>query len=323
MIEIKKVTRLFGETMAVDNVSFHVAPGRVVGFLGPNGAGKTTTLRIVTCFLPPTLGTVIVDGHDVTVDSLAVRRVIGYLPETVPLYPEMRVREFLSYRARLKGVGWRQRRKRVEALMDKCNIREVSRRLTGQLSRGYRQRVGIADALVGDPKLVILDEPTLGLDPNQIRETRKLIKELGHEHTVLLSTHILPEVEMVCDEVVVIHEGRIAAQGTLAQLRQKLTGGSGRLVLDIKGPMDEVGRMLETITGVKAVSEHPTPEGGHFVLEPGGGVDVREEIFDRVSRAGWKLLEMHSAMVTLEDLFTHITMGDAASRRSLGEGGRS
>ena len=322
MIEVRNLTRLFGETVAVDHVSFGVQQGKVVGFLGPNGAGKTTTLRIITCFLPPTSGAARVDGHDVTTDSLAVRRVIGYLPETVPLYPEMRVREFLEYRARLKGVPRSKRRSRIDGILEKCQIADVARRIVGQLSRGYRQRVGIADALVGDPKLIILDEPTLGLDPNQIRETRKLIKELGHEHTVFLSTHILPEVEMVCDSVVVIHEGRIAAHGTLAELRQKLTAGGGRVLLEIKGPVEQIARSRGAINGVKDVRSHGADGGGHFVVETTGAVDVREEIFDRAARNGWKILEMHAAMATLEDIFTAITMGEGG-RHSAGQGEQS
>ena len=282
-------------------------------------------MRIITCFMPPTSGEVLVDGRDVTADSLAVRQIVGYLPETVPLYPEMRVRSFLDYRARLRGLKRSVRRRRIEELLDTCRIREVAGRIAGQLSRGYRQRVGIADALVGDPKIVILDEPTLGLDPNQIRETRRLIKQLGREHTVLLSTHILPEVEMVCDEVVVIHEGRIAAQGTLAELREKLTSGGGQLHLEIKGPLDQVRKSLAAITGVREVRQRSARSGdgtGRFTLETTGSADVREALFDRVTRSGWKILEMHTAMATLEDLFTHITMQDAGSGVA-GGGGRS
>ena len=324
MIEVKQVTKVFGETVAVDHASFEVEQGRVVGFLGPNGAGKTTTLRILTCFMPPTSGSAVVDGHNVSTDSIAVRRVIGYLPETVPLYPEMRVREFLNYRARLKGVRRADRRKRVEDIIHRCRIDDVARRITGQLSRGYRQRVGIADALVGDPKIIILDEPTLGLDPNQIRETRKLIKDLGRDHTVLLSTHILPEVEMVCDEVVVIHEGRIAARGTLGELRQKLTADGGRIYLEVKGPVDEIRKSIAAITGVRNV-QHQTDRDRlrRFVVETAGSADVREQIFDRAVRSGWKIVEMHTALATLEDIFTHITAGGRPGEHEAERGGPS
>ena len=322
MIEVRNLTRLFGETVAVDHASFEVVSGKVVGFLGPNGAGKTTTLRMLTCFLPPTSGEARVDGRDVTVDSLAVRRVIGYLPETVPLYPEMRVREFLEYRARLKGVPRSKRRSRIAGLLERCQIADVQRRIAGQLSRGYRQRVGIAEALIGDPKLVILDEPTVGLDPNQIRETRKLIKELGTDHTVFLSTHILPEVEMVCDSVIIIHEGRIAAQGAIEELRRKLVSGGGRLFLEMKGPADQIAHSLGAIAGGKTVRHHVAGGGGHFVVEITGAVDIREEVFDRAARNGWKILEMHASGATLEDIFTSVTMGDVANT-SAGQGERS
>lgn len=317
MIKVKNLTRVFGETVAVDHIAFEVQAGQVVGFLGPNGAGKTTTLRILTCFMPATSGEAVVDGHDVFADSLAVRKVVGYLPETVPLYPEMRVREFLSYRAKLKGVHKRStRRKRISELLDRCRIRDVERRIVGQLSRGYRQRVGIADALVGDPKIVIMDEPTLGLDPNQIRETRKLIKELGTDHTILLSTHILPEVEMICDRVIIIHEGRIVASGTVDELRSKLTAGRSRLHLVTRGHAEEVRRSLGAITGVRGVRQQGTDADGRFVLETAGSADVREEVFDRAVRGGWKILEMHTELATLEDIFTHITIGDAGPQRS-------
>ena len=309
MIKVKNLTRLFGETVAVDRATFHVEEGQVVGFLGPNGAGKTTTLRILTCFLPATAGEATVNGHDVFWDSLAVRKSVGYLPETVPLYPEMRVAEFLNYRARLKGLSRSDRRRRVAEVLERCAIADVSRRLVGQLSRGYRQRVGIADALVGDPKVLIMDEPTVGLDPNQIRETRKLIKDLGRAHTILLSTHILPEVEMVCDSVIIIHQGAIAAQGNIAELRKQLSPGTGRLYLQVKGPADQVERSLGAIGGVRRVVRHTEQGEESFILDT-SAADVREEVFDRIARSGWKLLEMHTEMATLEDIFVRLTMSE-------------
>src|SRR6202035_197707 len=211
--------KYFGPVMAIDRVTFGVDKGEIVGFLGLNGAGKTTTMRILTTFLPATSGVARVAGHDVMTESLDVRRNIGYLPESVPLYPEMRVEEYLTYRAKLKDVERKERPKRIEEALDRCRLREVRRRLLGTLSKGYRQRVGLADALLHNPPLLILDEPTVGLDPSQIRETRSLIRELGREHTVLLSTHILSEVEMTCDQAIIINRGQVAAAGRLEDLR--------------------------------------------------------------------------------------------------------
>src|SRR5262249_5588043 len=209
MIQVDNVTKFFGPVLAVDRVTFNISEGEIVGFLGPNGAGKTTTIRILTSFLPATYGAATIAGHDVMTDSMAARRHIGYLPESVPLYPEMRVEEYLAYRAKLKGVPRRERPARIAYCLARCRVREVRRRLLGTLSKGYRPRRGLADALVHDPKILILDEPTVGLDPLQIRETLSLIRELGTTHTVLLSTHILSEVEAICRRVIIIHSGKI------------------------------------------------------------------------------------------------------------------
>ncbi|HOW98922.1 MAG TPA: ATP-binding cassette domain-containing protein, partial [Kiritimatiellia bacterium] len=241
MIRVTHLTKRFAGCVAVDDVSFRIEPGEVVGFLGVNGAGKTTTLRILSCYLPATSGTAEVAGFDVFRDSLEVRRRIGYLPENAPLYPEMRVDEYLRFRARLKGVSPAACRRRVQEVKDRCGLKDAGRRIIGQLSRGYRQRVGLADCLVHDPELLILDEPTLGLDPAQVIQVRELIRALARRHTILLSTHILPEVEAVCRRVLIINRGRIVASDSPGQLRENLQSGA-RAVTEIAGPADEVRR---------------------------------------------------------------------------------
>jgi ABC-2 type transport system ATP-binding protein len=221
MIVVDKLTKYYGEYPAVRNVTFEVPRGRVVGFLGPNGAGKSTTMRILAGFLTATSGKASIDGRDVFWDPIEARRRIGYMPENCPLYPEMRVDEYLRFRSGLKGLGWRARRKRIEFVLSRCWLTDVRRQLVGTLSKGYRQRVGLADALLADPPVLILDEPTAGLDPTQIRETRKLIRELGSHHTMLLSTHILSEVEMTCDSVIIIYQGKVVEDGSLEVVRQR------------------------------------------------------------------------------------------------------
>jgi ABC-2 type transport system ATP-binding protein len=226
MIVVDRLTKYYGEYPAVRGVSFEVPTGRVVGFLGPNGAGKSTTMRILAGFLTATSGRASIDGRDVFWDPIEARRRIGYMPENCPLYPEMRVDEYLRFRAGLKGLGWGARRKRIEFVLSRCWLTDVRRQLVGTLSKGYRQRVGLADALLADPPVLILDEPTAGLDPTQIRETRKLIRELGAEHTMLLSTHILSEVEMTCDSVIIIYQGQVVEDGLLAAVRARHKGQS-------------------------------------------------------------------------------------------------
>lgn len=221
MIRVEHLTKYYGEYPAVRDVSFQVSKGQVVGFLGPNGAGKSTTMRILAGFLTATGGKASIAGFDIFTDPIEVRRRIGYMPESCPLYPELRVQEYLKFRAGLKGLGWSARRKRIDFVVERCWLSDVRSQLVGTLSKGYRQRVGLADALLADPPVLILDEPTAGLDPTQIRETRKLIRELGSQHTILLSTHILSEVEMACDSVIIIHQGQVAADGSLADIRKK------------------------------------------------------------------------------------------------------
>ena len=224
MIEVTNLTKRYAGRTAVAGISFTVARGEIVGLLGPNGAGKSTTMRILSCFMPATSGTVRVAGFDVFHQSDEVRRRIGYMPENNPLYPEMRVREYLKFRARLKGLNWRRSRERVGTVMEQCGLTEVSRRIIGQLSKGYKQRVGLADALVHEPELIILDEPTIGLDPHQIRAVRQLIKSLVQRHTVLISTHILPEAEMTCNRMLIMYDGKILAADTPDNLQRLMAG---------------------------------------------------------------------------------------------------
>ena len=235
MIEVKSLTKRYAGRTAVAGISFTVARGEIVGLLGPNGAGKSTTMRILACYLPATSGTVRVAGFDVFHQSNEVRRRIGYMPENNPLYSEMRVREYLKFRARLKGLGWRRSRERVSTVMEQCGLTDVSRRIIGQLSKGYRQRVGMADALVHDPELIILDEPTIGLDPHQIRAVRQLIKSLARAHTVLISTHILPEAEMTCNRMLIMYDGKILAADTPENL-QRLVAGNSQIIVELAAP---------------------------------------------------------------------------------------
>jgi ABC-2 type transport system ATP-binding protein len=315
MIQVEQLTKRYGSTVAVDGISFQVEQGEIVGFLGPNGAGKTTTMRILTCYLPATSGRVTMAGHEVFHDSLEVRRKIGYLPEGVPLYPEMRVREYLAYRARIKGVPESERRLRVEYVMDRCGVADVERKLIGSLSKGYRQRVGLADALVNDPPVLILDEPTIGLDPNQIRLVRDLIRDLGQKHTVLLSTHILPEVEMVCGRVIIIHNGKLVFQDTLANIARRSAAGA-KVVVEARLSAAEAAKASAVLGEVPGVAQVSVLEGGGspwttFELGVQPGADVREEAGRRMVRNGWALRELRKEQPSLEDIFVRLTTKDS------------
>jgi ABC-2 type transport system ATP-binding protein len=305
MIDVRNISKCYADTLAVDDISFHVGKGEILGFLGPNGAGKTTTMRILTCFMPPTSGTATVAGFDIFEHSLEVRRAIGYMPENVPLYHDMRISEFLDYRARLKGVPRKSRKKRILYVMGKTGIADIQQRIIGQLSKGYRQRVGLAEALIHDPKVLILDEPTIGLDPNQVRQVRTLIRELGGEYTILLSTHILPEVEMTCGRVIIIDHGRIVAMDTPGNLTQHMRGGS-RLSLEVRGPGQEIQSAIEKIQGIVCVNRRGNGVST-FSVEVEKGRDVREDIFKAVADNRWVLREMKTEAVSLEDIFVHIT----------------
>lgn len=306
MIQVDNLTKAYGPVLAVDHISFAVPRGEVVGFIGPNGAGKTTTLRILTTFLPATSGVARVNGHDVRTESMAVRRHIGYLPESVPLYTEMRVEEYLGYRAKLKGVERKGRQQRLDYCLERCRIREVRRRLIGTLSKGYRQRVGLADAMIHDPQLLILDEPTVGLDPLQIRETLALIKELGERRTIILSTHILSEMEAVCGRVIIINSGRLILDKKLTDL---LTDAV--IVLEVQGPTEQVAGVLRSTDGVERVTALPHGEGAAaFEVRTHGHQDLRDLLSQRVARNGWALRQLDRRRRKLEEHFFDV-MGEA------------
>lgn len=310
MIDVRNLTKSFGERIAVDDVSFTVDRGEVVGFLGPNGAGKTTTMRILTGFLAPTKGSVRVAGFDLLRESIEARRRIGYLPEQNPLPPEMRVGDYLRFRARLKGVPASEVRTRAGETMDRCGLKDRERSILSTLSRGLRQRVGIADAIVHGPELAILDEPTVGLDPIQVKEVRGLIRELGRERTVLLSTHILSEVEKVCDRVLILHRGRVVASGAPAVVGAQLTR-TGRVRVETAGEGAGIGDALKTIPGVLRVHSMPR-EGVHqFLLETEPGRDPRGDIFARARDGGWNLRELAFERASLEDVFSELTQPEA------------
>jgi ABC-2 type transport system ATP-binding protein len=307
MIEVSELTKRYSGHTAVDRLSFTVGRGEIVGLLGPNGAGKSTTMRILACFLPATSGTARIAGFDVFAESEEVRRRIGYMPENNPLHLDMRVREYLRFRARLKGLGFRRTRARVDVVMEQCGLTEAGRKVIGQLSKGFRQRVGLADALVHEPALIILDEPTIGLDPNQIRAVRQLIKNLRTAHTVLISTHILPEVEMTCNRVLIMHQGRILAADTPENLQTIMSDG-GQVIAEIAAPRPELEKCLEGLDGVEHWDVSPA-EGDYFrcALTPRPGLDLRAGIFEQVRSRGWALRELTANRHSLEDIFVHMT----------------
>lgn len=306
MIEVEGLTRFYGPKAAIEEVSFEVAKGEVVGFLGPNGAGKTTTMRILACFMPPTSGTARVAGFDIGKDSLEVRRRIGYLPESVPLYGDMTVRQYLTFVAEAKGVPRPERPARVAGVTERCLLTDVQDRLIRNLSKGYRQRVGLAQALVGNPEVLILDEPTLGLDPKQIIEIRSLIRDMRGERTVILSTHILPEVSMVCQRVIIINEGRIVAVDTPENLNLRLQKSS-QILLEVEGPVEEVRRTLAGVKGVLAVAPQEARDGRRrFLVETEREQDLRKDLARAVTSSGWGLTELRPVDLTLEDIFIRL-----------------
>ena len=316
MIEVSNLTKRYGPITAVDDISFGVQKGEIVGFLGPNGAGKTTTMRMLTCFLPATAGTATIAGLDVFDQSLEVRRKIGYLPERPPLYVDMTVHAYLHYVASLSGLTGKDRERRIDAVEDRCSITAVDGRLIGHLSKGYRQRVGLAQALIHDPEVLILDEPTSGLDPKQINEIRGLIKELASEHTILLSTHILPEIEMTCERVIIINEGRIVARERIEDLSKGLRK-SEKVFLETYD--EPVG--FEKAAGAlpKVLRVIRSDEGPHaFVVESELGADVRRPLGQLVHEKGWGMKELRHVRLTLEDVFLKLTttepgLADAAA----------
>ena len=320
MIEVRDLSKSFGDLRAVDGVSFEARAGEILGVLGPNGAGKTTTLRMICGYLPPDDGTAIVAGHDVRDDSLAARRSLGYLPENVPLYPEMRVEEYLSFRAGLKGIPARRRRGAIGRAAELTGITHVLGRPIGQLSRGYRQRVGLADALVADPPVLVLDEPTVGLDPNQVIEVRELIRSLRGDRTLLLSSHILPEVEQVCDRVVIFRGGRIVAEGTTAELAERIAGARTVTLELHRKDRERLSSLVEGLGTIAA--EEDLPDGWvRATLE--AAADVREELFRRASEARVVLRELTRRALTLEEVFHQLTVAEdpapAGDREEEGE----
>jgi ABC-2 type transport system ATP-binding protein len=317
MIEVSNLTKRYGPQTAVDGISFTVQKGEILGFLGPNGAGKTTTMRILTCFLPPTGGTARVAGFDVFEQPLEVKRRVGYLPETPPLYPDMEVRSFLDFVAKIKGVPARERRARVDDAMEKTRVGDVRRKLIGKLSKGYRQRVGLAQAILHNPDVLVLDEPTAGLDPKQIIETRELIKGLRGEHTIVLSTHILPEVSMTCGRVVIINKGRVVAEDTPDNLMHRLRGAAA-LRLEVRAEQGPVLAAIRDVPGVTAI--HPRTDAGAavaaFEVETEAGRDIRAELARAVVQRGFDLLALGQVGMSLEEIFLHLTTSDATQDAS-------
>jgi ABC-2 type transport system ATP-binding protein len=321
MIQVDRLTKHYGPVAAIQDVSFSVDQGEIVGFLGPNGAGKTTTMRILACFMPATGGSASVAGYDVFSQSLEVRRRIGYLPENVPLYPDLPVAAYLDFVAELKGVGRAERKGRVAEVMERCLIADVQHRLIGKLSKGYRQRVGLAQALLNDPEVLILDEPTIGLDPKQITEIRSLIKSLAGRHTVILSTHILPEASMVCSRVLIIHQGQIVAGDTPENLTARLSQ-SARIQVQVEGPVDAVAAEIRRIPGIQALEQKITGDGiGTFVVESGRDRDIRRDLSRALVEKGWGLLELRPLGMTLEDIFLKLVTEEEPASDAEAEGG--
>jgi ABC-2 type transport system ATP-binding protein len=317
MIKVEGLSKRYARNVAVDNISFEVEKGQIVGFLGPNGAGKTTTMRVLTCFLPPTSGSAQVAGFDVQQQPMEVKKRIGYLPETPPLYPEMEVIEYVDFVGKLKGVPKSELSKRVNEVCDRCNCGDVKTKLISKLSKGYRQRVGLASAIIHNPDVLILDEPTAGLDPEQRKETLGLIKELAGDHTIILSTHILPEVESVCERVIIISKGQLVATDTMENLNSRLRGAE-LVDVEVEGRSGTVGRdtvqqRLEQVAGVSRV-EFKETRGGRFVftVESMQGKSVRGEIARTVVHADWNLIELHSVGLSLEEIFLQLTSSDKA-----------
>ena len=306
-IEVANLRKEYGPVVAVDGITFDVQPGEMVGFLGPNGAGKSTTMKILTTILPATSGVARVCGHDVFADSMKVRESIGYLPESVPIYPEMRIEEYLIYRAKLKGIDRGVRSNRLEKVLQKCRIREVRRRLISTLSKGYRQRVGLADALLSDPQVLILDEPTSGLDPIQIRETLETIRELSGSHAVLLSTHILSEVEAVCDRVVIINRGSIGWDGQLSRLTQQ----DPKLIVEVRGPRDAVGAWLRSQS--PDARDLSSADGAATFELPQLSTDQGERLAKGVIEHGWGLRRLEVRRRRLDDLYSEVVRGGSPS----------
>jgi ABC-2 type transport system ATP-binding protein len=319
MITVKNLTKRYARTVAVDEISFDVAQGQIVGFLGPNGAGKTTTMRMLTCFLPPSSGTATVAGFDVLEQPLEVKKRIGYLPETPPIYPEMETTEYLEFVGKLKGLSGSDLQKRVDYVCQRCAVADVKSKLLGKLSKGYRQRVGLAQAIIHNPDVLILDEPTAGLDPKQINETRDLIKSLAGDHTIILSTHILPEVEQTCEQVIIINKGRLVATDSVRNLQARARGAESVLV-EIAGRTGDieasiVQHKLEQVSGVSRVLVKQQIDGrGIFEVESQKGKLVRGDLARAIVESGWNLNELRPAAMSLEEIFLQLTQSEATAK---------
>jgi ABC-2 type transport system ATP-binding protein len=319
VIEVQNLTKRYGRVTAVDDISFRVERGEILGFLGPNGAGKTTTMRILTGYMPATEGKAIVAGFDVFDQPVEAKRRTGYLPETPPLYPDMSVIEYLAFVAKIKGVPAADQRQRIKAVMERTRIADMANRLCSKLSKGYKQRVGLAQALIHNPDVLILDEPTAGLDPKQIIETRQLIKELAGDHTIILSTHILPEVSQTCQRVVIINKGRVVAVDTPDNLTERLRG-SATIYVQVDANGADVSATIGRVAGVTRVVEsdrHNSQVGYEVVSE--GGQDVRRALASTVVTNGWGLLELRPARMSLEEVFLKLTQIDEAPAQTEGE----
>ncbi|HEY1660725.1 MAG TPA: ATP-binding cassette domain-containing protein [Candidatus Sulfotelmatobacter sp.] len=312
MISVKDLTKRYAHNTAVDHISFDVTKGQIVGFLGPNGAGKTTTMRILTCFMPPSAGTATVAGFDVLDQSLEVKKRIGYLPETPPIYPEMETAEYLNFVGKLKGLKGSELQKRTDYVCERCAIVDVKKKLLGKLSKGYRQRVGLAQAIIHNPDVLILDEPTAGLDPKQINETRDLIKDLAGEHTIILSTHILPEVEQTCEQVIIINKGKLVATDSVRNLQSRARGAESVLV-EVAGrngnlQAPAVENRLQQVAGVsRVVFKHQMDSRVLFEVESQKGRLVRGDLARAVVESGWDLNELRPAAMSLEEIFLQLT----------------
>ena len=319
MIEVQHLTKRYGPVTAVNDVSFTVERGEILGFLGPNGAGKTTTMRVLTGYMPPSEGKAIVAGYDVFEQPIEAKRRTGYLPETPPLYPEMTVREYLTFVARIKGVPRKQSKARIGEMMNRTRIDDVADRHCGKLSKGYRQRVGLAQALLHNPEVLILDEPTAGLDPKQIIETRQLIKGLGGDHTIILSTHILPEVSQTCQRIVIINKGKVVAVDTPDNLTSRLRG-SETMYLQMDAQGADAAAVLQRVAGVTRVAVADTKQQVvGFEIDSEAGHDVRRELAAAVVGRGWGLLEMRPMRMSLEEIFLHVTTEDVAAPAAVAE----
>jgi ABC-2 type transport system ATP-binding protein len=308
MIEVKNITKRFGPVVAVNGVSFSMSKGEVLGFLGPNGAGKSTTMRILTCFMHPEAGTATVAGYDIFENSIEIRKRVGYLPENAPLYMDLCVFDYLQYIAEIRNIPKARRRERIAEMADVCGLKSVIHRTVGELSRGFRQRVGLAQAMIHDPEILILDEPTIGLDPNQIIEIRQLIKKIGREKTILLSTHILPEVSATCGRVIIISGGKIVASGTPEELQSRAAGGTIHTV-GVRAPEEEALAKLRDLKGVKEVRKIGLGESDHirYSLKSGDGSTSGEDIFKLAVESRWSVNEIHAEKLSLEDIFKELT----------------